>query len=142
MTIEEKFKLAIKFRNANKLQDAIKEFNEIIDNYPNHPKLSRVFTVLGGIYYNLDKHEDSLIYFKKAIELNPKSELASLSLYLSNVELGKSEKAIVELQRYLETCPADFHKTTLEELLGDLENGYAGNFKDIIIELSKKHNIT
>ncbi|CAN5270171.1 hypothetical protein BH23BAC1_BH23BAC1_37560 [soil metagenome] len=103
--------------------------------------MSRIITILAGVYQDLEEYENAKLFFKKATKLSPKSELASLGLYLSIVKLGKYKEAINELERYLILYPANRYKTTLIELLTDLEGGYAQNFKETILFLAKKNNI-
>ncbi|MDW7694031.1 tetratricopeptide repeat protein [Flammeovirgaceae bacterium SG7u.111] len=138
-SIEELFREAISIRNQGDLQKAISSFEEIIKTYPNHPKISGVFTLLAGVYNDKGATHNAMLNFKKATELNPKSELASLGLYLSYVKLEEYDKAIEELGRYLDKYPAERYKITLEELLTDLEQGYAINYKGIIKELAQKN---
>jgi hypothetical protein len=64
-----------------------------------------------------------------------------LGLYLAYVDLREDEMAINEMKRYLDGFPADLYKTTLEELLGDLEDGYATDFKETILRLAEKHGV-
>ena len=47
-------------------------------------------------------------------------------------------KKIEELERFLFKYPANHYKVTLQELLNDLEVGFATDFKDRIIELANK----
>lgn len=82
------------------------------------------------------------MYCKKATELSPKLELASLCLYLSYVKSGRSNQGIEELKRYLDEYPARLYKDTLEELLQDLKNGHATAFKDTIVLLAEKNGIS
>lgn len=141
LSIEERFKKAISIRNEGELRKAIPEFQEIIDLYPSHPKIGGVLSVLAGIYQDLGEYNSAKLYFKKASELNPKSEIASLGLYLSCVKLLEYDEAIKELERYLSEYPADRYKVTLTELLGDLEQGYIADFKEIILRLAQKHDV-
>jgi len=73
--------------------------------------------------------------------LNPKSELASLGLYLTYAELDRDEEGIKELIRYLRQFPADLYKDTLEELLEGFEQGYMTDFKNEITELAKINGV-
>lgn len=141
MTIEDRFKKAIQTRNDGNLKLAIDEFHDIIKDYPNDHKISGVYTVLAGVYKDLDMNMDAMIWFKKATILNPSSELASLGLYISYTKLGNYQEAINELKRYLSEYPADRYKLTLKELLNDLEVGYAVNFRDTIVKLARMHNV-
>jgi tetratricopeptide (TPR) repeat protein len=141
MTIQEMFKEAIELRNKGKLEEAIHQFLSIIKAYPTDPKISGVYATLAGIYSDLEDYEKAYINFKEASRLNPKSELASLGLYISLVELGKDEEAIIEMKRYLASYPADLYKTTLEELLEGLEKGFMVAHRELITSLAEKNRI-
>ena len=89
----------------------------------------------------LDKYDDALPYFKRAIQIDEKSEIASLGLYITWIKKDRSDKAIEEMKRYLDKYPANLYRTTLEELLGDINNGYATDFEEIILQLAAKNHI-
>lgn len=112
------FETAIANRNNGAFPEAIKGLLRIISTYPNDVKIYGVHAVLGGIYADLKDFTNSLASFKNAAELNPKSELASLGMYLCYVELDRDEEAIQELIKYLTYYPANLYKDTLVELLG------------------------
>lgn len=142
MDIEERFKEAISTRNSGNLELAAKMLDDITKEYPNHPKIGGIYTVLGNVYDDLDLLSMALNCFIKATKLNPSSELSSLGLYLIYTKLEEYEDAIRELKRYLDKYPAKNYKTTLEELLNDMEVGYALSYKETIIDLAKKHNVS
>lgn len=97
--------------------------------------------LIAGTLRELNKHKEALHYFKKAKEIDEKSEIASLGIYLSWIKIERSDKAIEEIKSYLGKYPANLYKTTLEELLGDINNGYATDFKETILYLAKKNHI-
>src|SRR5260221_1471839 len=140
-TLEEMFEVAINFRDEGKFEDAIKEFLKIIATHPDHSDIGGVFTTLAGVYTDLNDYSSSSVNFKRGTELNPKSEIASLGLYVSYVELGRHIEAIAELIRYLEQYPAKLHKITLGELLEGFKKGYMLSFKDTITQLAKKNGV-
>lgn len=135
------FEAAIAFRDHGRLDDAIRELLKIIASFSNHPKISGVYTVLGGIYMDMKDYASSLLNLRKAAELNPKSELASMCLYISYVKLGEYEEAIGELKRYLDDHPAKLYKDTLKELLEDIEMGYATAYQDTIRYFVRKNGM-
>lgn len=141
LTVDERFKVAISLRNEGKFKEAAHELLAIIETNSDHPKLSGMISVLAGIYRDMNQDDVAKDYFKQATELNEKSELASLGLYLSLVKLGEYNEAIAELKRYLDKYPADRYKVTLTELLGDLEIGYVSDFKETIVELARKNGV-
>ena len=120
-TIDSMFELGIELRNKGELRDSINVFAKILSDYPRDKRTYGVLAVLAGVHADLGEYDQALINFKKATELNPKSELASLGLYVTLVELDRDKDAIHELIRYLKAYPADLYKDTLEELLEGLE---------------------
>src|SRR5688572_22242992 len=114
-TIDNMFELGIELRNKGELRDSINVFSKILNDYPSDKRTHGVYSVVAGVHADLGEFDEALINFKKATELNPKSELASLGLYVTLVELERDEDAIHELIRYLKAYPADLYKDTLEE---------------------------
>lgn len=140
-TIESLFELAIELRNNGQLHDSINVFYKILNDYPVDKKTHGVYSVLAGVQLDLGENDNASINFKKAIELNPKSELASLGLYVTLVELEKDEEAIHEMIRYLKAFPADLYKVTLEELLEGLQKGYMTNYEDSIRHFAEVNGV-
>ncbi len=141
MAIDKLFELGIELRDNGDLRDSVGVFSKILNDYPNDEKISGVYLVLGGVYSDLKEYEKALSNFKKATDLNPKSELASLGLYITYAKLDRDEEAIRELIRYLRQFPAKLYKDTLEELLEGLDQGYMTDFKDEINELAKINGV-
>jgi tetratricopeptide (TPR) repeat protein len=140
-TIEKMFESAIELRDKGELTSAVQILSEILANFSNDPGISGVHEVLGGIYNDLKEYEKGFENFKKATIINPKSELASLGLYISYVELNKIEEAIAELFRYLNTNEADLYKVTLGELLEGLEEGDMTDYEKEIKYLAIKNGV-
>ena len=140
-TIEKMFESAIELRDKHELRASIEILSRIVADFPTDSRISGVHGVLGGVYNDLEDHKNALENFKKATILNPKSELASLGLYVSYVKLDNDEEAIRELFRYLNNSPAELYKTTLKELLEGLEKGYMAKYETEIKILAKKNGV-
>jgi len=142
-SFDEMFELAIDLRDKGELRDAVGVLIRIVDNYPiNETRIAAgVHSVLAGVYYDLEEYDNALENFKKASNLNPKSELASLGLYITYLELDRDKEAIGELIRYLKSYPAKMYRDTLEELLEGLEKGYMTNYEKEIKELAKINGV-
>jgi tetratricopeptide (TPR) repeat protein len=140
-TIDGMFELAIELRDKGQLQDSINVFSKILSDYPTDNRTYGIYSVLAGVHGDLGEHDKALINFKKATELNPKSELASLGLYVTLAKLDRDEEAIHELIRYLTSYPAELYKDTLEELLEGLEKGYMTNYQEDIRNLAKLNGV-
>jgi tetratricopeptide (TPR) repeat protein len=135
------FELGIELRNKGELRDSINVFSKIVSDYPADKGTHTVLSVLAGVHADLGEHEEAAFNFKKATELNPKSELASLGLYVTLENLDRDEEAIHELIRYLKSYPADMYKATLKELLEGLEKGYMTNYEEPIRNLAKVNGV-
>lgn len=140
-SINELFSQAIELRDSGLFSLARKELLNIIRAYPKHKELFKVYAILAGIQSEQNLHRAALKYYKESLLLKPGFELASLGVYISYVELGKHKKAIRELDQFLSKYPADLYKTTLEELIDDLKNGYARDHESVIIRQARKHGV-
>ena len=140
-TIDNMFELAIELRDKGELVDSVRVFSEILSDYPKDERTHGVYSVLGGVHMDLGEYDKALVNFKKATELNPKSELASLGLYISLHQLDKDVDAIQELIRYLKNYPATMYKDTLEELLEGLAKGYMTDYEDDIRNFARANGV-
>ncbi|MEQ9231237.1 MAG: hypothetical protein RIF46_11195 [Cyclobacteriaceae bacterium] len=98
--------------------------------------------LLGSLYKWLGHIDKAFEMFLKGVTLNPDSELASLSLYLSYVDLDKSDLAIEEISRFLKAHSAVLYKDTLSELLLDVEANRLPRFKSRILELARMNEVS
>jgi tetratricopeptide (TPR) repeat protein len=140
-TIDSMFELAIELRDKGELSDSVKVFSKILSDYPKDKKTHGIYSVLAGVHMDLREYDKALVNFKKATELNPKSELASLGLYVTYTKLDKDEEAIRELIRYLKSYPAKLYKDTLEELLEGLEKGCMIDYGDDIRNFARINGV-
>lgn len=140
-TIESLFELAIELRDSGNLDHSIGVLSKILDRYPGNESIYKVCVIRAGIYGEQGNHALALEDFKNATRLNPKSEIASLGLYISYAELAQYDDAIHELIRYLSSYPAELYKDTLEELVNDLEHGYMTAYREDILRLARQNGI-
>ncbi|MCE7994969.1 MAG: tetratricopeptide repeat protein [Roseivirga sp.] len=141
-TIDELFSEAIKLRNCGKLDLAKDKLFNITLIYPQDDLLFGVYVILGGILSDQGLFGQALKRFKKSLELKPDYELASLGIYLLYIELEEYDRAIRALDEFLSEYPADLYKTTLEELITDLRNGYARDHESVIIRQARNHGVS
>jgi tetratricopeptide (TPR) repeat protein len=140
-TIDSMFELGIELRDKGELRDSINVFSKLLSDYPMDKKTHGIYSVLGGVYADLGDNDNALRNFKKATQLNSNSEVASLGLYVTLVELDKDEEAIQELVRYLKSNPADLYKDTLVELIEGLEKGYMTDYERDIRHFAKLNGV-
>jgi tetratricopeptide (TPR) repeat protein len=138
-TIDSLFELATHLRDKGQLEHSTRVLSKILDDYPSDKDVWKVYTILGGVYRDLKQHKTAAENFKKATQLNPDSEFASLGLYVSLASLDKDVDTIEEMKRFLKSQPAKLYKDTLDELLDGLTKGFMTNYKDDIITLAKSN---
>jgi predicted Zn-dependent protease len=94
--IDEKLARATDLANRNEFSAALGLVEPLAASEPNNP---RVLGVFAGLYFRQGKLEEASRYFRRATELSPKSELASLGLFHSLWGTGEHTSAEREIAR-------------------------------------------
>lgn len=137
------FDKALNLRDSNKSEEAIKVLKKIIKKYPNHEKIAGIYYVIAGIYsIKLNEYKKAIFFANKAKKAKPDNEQISLTIYIAFTKLEKYEKAIKEMIGFLKKNKADLYKTTIQELLEGLKDGYMTKYKVHILDMAKRNNIT
>lgn len=88
----------IEIKNQGNYSAAIWLFEEAIRK---SPRCSLAYWLLGGVFYSfLHDPQASLPYFKKAVKLSPKTEMASLGLFHALWDMDRIDEALEELKRF------------------------------------------
>jgi tetratricopeptide (TPR) repeat protein len=80
-----------------------------------------VLGIMGHVCWELERLEEASQLFKRVTVLAPKSELASLGLFHTLFELGKTDDAFEEMKRFISIS----HSEEYERLLEDMKNSEA-----------------
>src|SRR5437763_1697223 len=89
---------AIALNRAGKHREAVRLLLPLAKS---HPRSAAVMGYLGGAYLELQDPARALGAFRRAVQLNPKSELASLGLFHSLWSQNSPEEAFAEMRRFL-----------------------------------------
>jgi len=116
--MERLFKEAIELRDIGNLEGASKLLLSMMKMYPDVPA---IYLVSGGIYKNLEQLDEAVSCFRKAVQLEPKSELASLGVFHCLWQKEEYDDALHEMRRFLEA------------------GGKSKDYDDIIQELREKN---
>jgi tetratricopeptide (TPR) repeat protein len=93
------FEMGILLRDQGDYEGACRTFSQFIQNYPDD---FAGYLLKGSILlYKMNLVDEALICFEKAVELNPKSELASVALFHCLWEKGRTDDAFEEAKRYI-----------------------------------------
>ena len=124
------FNKAIKLQNNNRHKNALKILFSLEAKYS---KYSPLYGLIASSFYQTDDFKNSTKYFEKTLKLNPNSELASLGLFHSLLEIGKLKSAFLEMDRFLSSNKANLYKTTILEMNENISS-YAKSYQQNIIK--------
>lgn len=82
-----------------------------------HPNSASVFALLGDVYCSLNLLDHAIRCFTRACKLAPDSELASLGLFHTLWESGRTSLALNEMQRFLSSSHSAEYARLLRELI-------------------------
>lgn len=108
----------------------------------NFRALSIIHCHLGYNYLKIEHFDIALVHFDISLSHVIDNELASIGKYIVLIDLDKSDDAIAEMLRFLKGHEADLYKTTIEELLEGLEEGYMTDYEVEIREFAEKYDIS
>lgn len=78
-----------------------------------YPESAIVSAALASAYWNLERLEDAIVYYKQAIAVKPTFESASLGLFYCLKQQGQEEAAFAEIKRYLSISYSDEYQNIL-----------------------------
>lgn len=115
--IEGPFNHALALRDQGDYEGAIQILSGIAERYP----FAAVFGVTGAIYKKIGDLENARKCFERAVELAPKSELASLNLFHTLHRLGNKARAYSEMDRFLSLRKSEEYDRLKMELREEID---------------------
>jgi hypothetical protein len=105
---EEDFNAAIKLRDAGRASDAITLLEPLVAlEVESRSAAAAINGELGGLYlFDLQEPEVAETFYRRARELSPASEMASIGLFHSLMEQSKVVEALNEMLSFLEQNPS------------------------------------
>ena len=131
---EELFNAAIALRDSGDLEGACEKFSLLIKEYPN---FAAAYVLKGGVLRSLQNLEEAIWCFRRAVELKPKAEIASRSLFHSLWGKGNQIAAMEEIKRFVlagGTSQA-YKKIIFEALENALAGHHEGQLRTKIMEV-------
>jgi predicted Zn-dependent protease len=110
-TFREQFNEALKLKEIGKYDESEKILLQLAEEYPNS---AAIYGTLGSLYWNQEKLDKAIIFFKKASLLSPQSELASLSLFHTLWDSNKLDEALEEMKRFLALSDSEEYRSILK----------------------------
>jgi len=112
--IRPEFDEALRLRDAGKMAEAEAILSRLAER---RPDVAAVHGMLGHVEEELGRINDAAVSYRRATELSPASELASISLFHALYELGDLDGAFDEMRRFRCRGPSPEY----DQLIGDLK---------------------
>jgi predicted Zn-dependent protease len=103
----------IKLHRARKVEEATELLERLAHDFP---RSAAVAGYLGSVYFEQDEPATAAKWFRRAIRLSPKSELASLGLFHSLWNSNAAMEAVAEMRRFLRTADSPAYAKLLRDL--------------------------
>lgn len=94
---EAQFNQALKLKDQERYEEAVELLRPISER---HPDIAATFGIMGGCYNMMGRYEEGAANYGKAVEINPRSELATRGLFNALWDLGREKEAIAKLRRF------------------------------------------
>ena len=130
-TYDKQLKEVFSLKANGKFKEGIILLKQMNKKFENDRK---ILGLLGTLFYQLEDYNNSSKYFRRASEVNPSSELSSLGLFHSYMELGKIIPALKEITRFCSLNSPKRYKITIGELNENIDN-FNNVEKKIILNL-------
>ena len=104
---------AMQLRRQGRRREAVRILEGLASR---HSRSAAVMGSLGSVYFELGLLAKAGKAFAQAIELNPKSEMASLGLFHSLWQQGARSEAFAEMSRFLSAAKSEEYTKLLRDL--------------------------
>lgn len=111
--VRRKLQEALGLRDQGNLERAASDLQDLAHEYQNSEKFH---LILGGVLWDLERHEEACSHFRMATLLAPVSDNASLSLFHVLWDIGHYSEALAEMDRFLSISNSDDYLEILREL--------------------------
>lgn len=108
-----KFVKAKTLSRAGDISGVVEIVRELVASYPDNP---RIRSVLANAYWDLGDLAASEKEFRKAVELAPVLELASLGLFHCLWEQNRRDEAFEEMKRFMSISDSADYRRIVQEL--------------------------
>ena len=117
------FSRAVELRDKGKPQDALAILH-VLSQKPD--ATAAVFGVMGSLLWETESADSAIPSFQRATALSPHSEVASLGLFHTLFESGRTDDAFDEMRRFLKFAESEEYQSILDGLSSDQSRGGPG----------------
>ncbi len=103
----------------NRLEEAKMYFEREISA---NPKNGLAYYYAGEVYYRKGEFSKALENYSKAVEMEPENVVYRIGSGIVNLSMGKTEKAIEELQQVIKASPSSFEAVKAHQMLEKIKD--------------------
>jgi len=112
-TAQKRFEAACQFQRQGKLEEAQRILEQLV---LNGQRSAALFAVLGDVHWDRGSLDDAIHSFRKATEISPHSETASLGLFHTLWQDGQKGAAFDEARRFTKICDSEEYNILMKDL--------------------------
>ncbi len=117
--IKPRFDRALRLRDEGRTDEAEAILSALAEE---HPAVAAVHGMLGDLQERLGKRAEAAESYRRATELSPGSELASISLFHLLYEQGDLDRAFEEMRRFRRRGPSQEYDQLIRDLQLNLKD--------------------
>jgi predicted Zn-dependent protease len=110
---KEKLGQALDLKNQERYAEAAQILEQLREKYP---QSASVHAILGEVLWQQHGAAQAIPAFQRTVELAPTSELASLGLFHTLLEIGDKQRALQEMNRFLSLSDSEEYEALAEKL--------------------------
>ncbi len=128
--LDELLQSAIDAFHAGQIDEAI---DLIVQRASSFPKAARLWGYLGFLYGEAGKHTRAERAFRKTTALSPHSEQASLGLFHSLWNTGKTDAAFDEMRRFVKSNDSPRYRQLIRDMLAEAPREASASTKELVV---------
>lgn len=98
LKLDKKIEKILEKKEQGNYKGAIMEAEDLLQKYPD---IDYLFGLVASMYFENEQFEKAAEQYKKAVEIFPTSQMASLGLFHSLWQLEQNDDAFEEMKRYM-----------------------------------------
>jgi tol-pal system protein YbgF len=115
----EYYRRGIERIKAHNVQEALTEFESLVEHYPQSKYAPSSYYWIGECYYAMKNYHEAVVSFNQSLDYanNPKRAAGMLMLGISYQKLGQREEAVRQFEKLIEAYPeGEYTKTAKRKL--------------------------
>jgi tetratricopeptide (TPR) repeat protein len=128
--LEEVLQAAIDAYDAGRVDQAVEHLAQRASSFP---RAARLWGYLGFLYGEAGEHAQAVRAFRKTATISPHSEKASLGLFHSLWNIGKTDAAFDEMRRFVKSNDSPRYRQLIRDMLAEAPSGRSTPRESLVV---------